>query len=58
VQEVTRSKRTGDQRGDPSTVGGLYAHIVANMHEYIGVTHRNKGELAEIRVRCEVLEGV
>ena len=58
MQKITRSERSSDQRGDPSTVGGLDAYIIANMHENIGVTHRNKSELAEIRMRCEVLKGV
>ena len=58
MQEVTRSECSSDQRGNPSAVGSLNAHIVANMHEYIGVTHRDKGEFAKIRMRREVLEGV
>jgi hypothetical protein len=58
MQEVTGSECSSDERGDPSTVGCLDAHIVTDMHKYIGVTHRDKGELAEIRVRREVLEGV
>ena len=58
MQEVTRSECSSDQGGDPSTVRGLNARIIADMQEYIGVTHRNKGEFAEIRMRREVLEGV
>jgi len=58
MQKITGSERSGDQRGDPSPVGGLDAYIVANMQENMGVTHSNKSELAEIRMRCEVLKGV
>ena len=58
MQKITGSERSGDQRGDPSTVGGLDAHMIANMHENIGVTHRNKSELTEIRMCGEILKGV
>lgn len=36
----------------------MNAYIIADMHEYIGMAHRNKSKLAEIRVCCEVLECV
>ena len=58
MQKITRSERSSDERGDPSTVGRLDAYIFANMHENIGMTHRNKGELAEIGMCREILKGV
>ena len=39
MQKITGSERSGDQRGDPSTVGGLDAHMIANMYKNIGVAH-------------------
>jgi hypothetical protein len=58
VQKIAGPESASDQGSDPSTVGGLYAHVVADVHEYVRVTQRDKREFAKVRVCTEVLEGV
>lgn len=35
-----------------------HSYSITNMHEYIGMSHRNESKLAEIRVGREVFKGV
>ncbi len=58
VHKIAGPESAGNQRRDPSTVGGLYAHIIADMCEHVGVTHRDKHEFTKVRVCTEIFESV
>lgn len=49
---------TCDQRSDMLSTRGLDSALVANMSEDIVMTHHDECELAEVRVRGEVLQRV
>lgn len=58
MYKIARAKRAGHERRDPLPVRRLHARIVADVHEHVRVPLRDKRELAEVRVRGEVLERV
>ena len=58
MYKIARPKRAGHERRDPLPVRRLHARIVADVHEHVRVPLRDERELAEVRVRGEVLERV
>ena len=52
------SCHTGNQRSDPFPTRGLDPHLIPDVQENLGITHRPEGELAEIRVGGKIFQGM
>ena len=58
MNKIARTKRACHNGRDPTTVGCLYADIIADVNEYLLVTQGNEGKLAKVGVRRKIFESV
>ena len=49
---------TCHNRGNPFSIGCLYAYLIADVSEHLSIAERDEGKFAEIRVCRKVFQGV
>jgi hypothetical protein len=58
VDEVSTAESAGDEGEDIAALGSADLAVLADVGEDLVVAHRDEGQLAEVGVGGEVLEGV